>query len=113
MTQPLMKCGHTAQATTVIDGNRVPVCAICAGVDDGAITVDDTPPSLEGRVSRCTYYKPGRKCACGNDHCPPNSHTSHGGRYPSVAPSSTALPFFHHQPEKDFDSHFCGCWGWD
>jgi hypothetical protein len=97
----------------VIDSNRVPCCVICPGIDDGAIVVDDAPPSLDCRTSRCSYYRPGRKCSCGKDHCPPNSHNAHGGNYPSVAPSSTSLPFFQHRPYKAFDSHFCGCWGWD
>ena len=110
---PLMKCGHTAQGTTVIDGTSVPCCVICMGIKEGARVVDDAPPSLEGRTSRCSYYRPGRQCSCGNDHCPPTHTARHGGNYPSVAPSSTSLPFFYHQSGKEFDSHFCGCWGWD
>ena len=114
---PLMKCGHAANGLHVLpDGTKEPSCVICAGipsVGDGYKTVDESPPSLEGRMSRCSYYKPGFKCACGKDHCPPNHNEQHGGNYPAVAPSSTSLPFFSHRPDNEFDQHFCGCWGWD
>ena len=123
---PLMKCGHAANslrtlpdavcaALGVPSGSKIPACVICSGTGVGAdsYTVDRTPPSLDGRVSRCSYYRPGRRCACGKDHCPPTRHGAHGGNYPSVAPSSVSLPFFEHRPDEPFDRHFCGCWGWD
>lgn len=114
---PMMKCGHAANATLRLgDGTNAPTCVICAGiasVGDDYKTVDQAPPSLEGRISRCSYYKPSFKCSCGKDHCPPTRHERHGGRYGSVVPSSSELPFFEHRPSDDFDRHFCGCWGWD
>lgn len=117
MSQPMMKCGHAAQGTQRLDdGTTIPVCVICGMGDRGSAdykTVDDAPPSLDGRTSRCSYYKPGFKCDCGKDHCPPTRHERHGGGYGAVAPSSASLPFFKHQPEKEYDQHFCGCWGWD
>lgn len=30
-----------------------------------------------------------------------------------LAPSSTDLPFFGHQPGKASDGYYCGCRGWD
>lgn len=45
-------------------------------------------PNLKGRKARCSYCD--RECD-----------------------SSTALPFFEHKPESEFDEYYCGCWGWD
>ena len=94
MTTPLMKCGHAAQGT---DRNGNPLCVSCFGIRQGADEVDENPPSLEGRMARCTYY-PG------------------GGKYHKCAEpkaSSTTLAFFSYCPESQFDNYYCGCWGWD
>lgn len=114
----MMKCGHAANSERLLnDGTRIPSCVICAGIPGReGTTIDENPPTLEGRTSRCSYYKPNFKCpdpACTKDHCPATRHERHGGRYPSVAPSSASLPFFVRQDDKPFDQHFCGCWGWD
>ena len=86
MTKPLMKCGHSANATNQ-DGN--PVCAICIGIDAGATVVDEAPPSLIGRVAQCPY--------CRNKR-----------------PSSFDLAFFEYREGRhEFDSYYCGCRGWD
>ena len=94
MSDILMKCGHTANATQP-DGQ--PSCAICAGIHPDAYVIEDRPVELRGRRSRCTYYhnvgRKGKKC---KDECD----------------SSLALPFFTHQPDNEFDKHYCGCWGW-
>lgn len=81
----MMKCGHTANAN---DKNGNPVCIICLGINDGATMVDDNKPDLSGRMSRCS--------SCGK-----------------VVPSKDTLPFFKYQPDKEYDSHYDGCWGWD
>jgi hypothetical protein len=79
---PMMKCGHAANAT--MDGK--PACAICAGLTPLATVVDDAPPSLEGRIARCTY--------CGKEQ-----------------PSSPDLWFFSANPDREHDYYYCGCWG--
>ena len=83
-SQPMMRCGHAANA--VKDG--LPVCVICYGIVAGADEIDTNPPDLTGRVARCT--------SCGR-----------------TAPSSTALAFFEHRPTSDLDSFYDGCRGWD
>lgn len=107
----VMKCGCTAQAVqTMPDGTKRPVCFPCHGIVPGADELADVAPSLDGRRSRCAYYKP----ALGR--CPTTRHSRRGdipGDYPGETDSSWKLPFFRHQPEKPFDEHFCGCWGWD
>lgn len=85
MPNPMMKCGHAANAQ---DENGNPCCVICVGIDPGAEIIDNSSPSLEDRKSKCTY--------CDN-----------------TRDSSADLPFFKHQPNKDVDSHYCGCKGWN
>ncbi|HHU81148.1 MAG TPA: hypothetical protein GXZ35_07415 [Acholeplasmataceae bacterium] len=55
-------------------------------------------PNLEGRTSRCIYYGTRNKASkeCSNE-----------------VKSDSRLPFFKHNPNKDHDEHYCGCWGWD
>ena len=84
MSNPLMKCGHTANALT---GNGEPVCAICAGVVAEAYEVDEKE-DLTGRTAQCT------SCNTKRD-------------------SSYDLAFFKYQPDKKMDSYYCGCRGWD
>lgn len=84
----LMKCGHTANATSA-DGK--PICAICLGVKPGADEIAKEA-DLTGRKARCSYY--GSKCH-------------------SIADSNFSLPFFEHRPDREYDSFYCGCWGWD
>lgn len=80
----MMKCGHAANAE---NGKGDPCCVICYGIVPGADEIDDSPPSLEGRMSKC----------CNK----------------SIVPSSPSLAFFKHYPDREFDSHYCGCRGWD
>ena len=84
MNNPLMKCGHTAQA--VIYGTETPVCAIC-----GCTDIEDAIPDLTGRKAHCS------------------EHRGTGG----ITDSSFNLAFFKHCPDKDFDEFYCGCWGWN
>lgn len=81
----LMKCGHSANATT---GDGKPVCVICLGVNPGAETIDDSPPSLKDRIARCQ--------TCGRE-----------------TESNYSLPFFELRMDKETDSYYCGCRGWD
>ena len=84
----MMKCGHAANASRMVDGEPQPVCVICFGINPEAATVAEEPPSLEGRMSRCLD--------CGR-----------------TTPSNSNLPFFRHQPEEAEDTHYDGCRGWD
>lgn len=87
----MMKCGHAANATDRKTGK--PVCVICVGISPGATEIDDSPPDLLERRARCSYYG--------------------FGRCESEGPSSPELAFFEHKPEKDHDSFYCGCRGWN
>lgn len=80
-----MKCGHAANAKKD-DGS--PVCVICYGIVSGADEVV-TDPDLTGRFATCSYGTHGR------------------------VPSSTNLPFFSHRQDRDYDTYYCGCFGWD
>ena len=31
----------------------------------------------------------------------------------AVAPSAVTLPFFERRPDQAYDSHYCGCRGWE
>lgn len=117
--QPMMKCGHAANSTTVIDGERVPACVICAmipGLGDAGLVVDDHPPDLSERRARCAYYgtipktrnhesnhgcKRGEPCLC--------EEPSDGGE----KWAKYGLAFFEHKPKQEYDEFYCGCHGWD
>lgn len=84
----LMKCGHVANATDK-DGN--PVCVICApGVNGVTVKriIEHEMSGLEGRNARCSWC----------------SH---------ITKSRWTLPFFEYRPDKETDSYYCGCGGWD
>lgn len=80
---PMMVCGHTANSQKA-DGS--PCCVICYGIVPGADKVVPSP-DLTGRTARC--------------HC---------GR---KEPSDFNLAFFQHTPGTEFDSYYCGHFGWD
>lgn len=80
-----MECGH--QANGERDGK--PVCVICIGLDPGAEVARAELVDLSGRVAVCPD--------CGQRK-PSNTH---------------GLPFFQHRPDRDTDSFYDGCKGWD
>lgn len=45
--------------------------------------------ALDGRTAKCCYR-------CG-----------------SMESSKPSLPFFEYRPDKEYDSYYCGCFGWD
>lgn len=100
----LMACGHTAQGT---DSTGLPVCVICVGLTPDARKVVEAKPDLAGRMSRCSYSKPGEA-----SHQPVRSGRGWQAS-PQPQPSSYSLPFFEHRPDEAEDRHYCGCWGWD
>lgn len=79
----LMKCGHTANAEMVINGKKVPCCAI-----HNCIEIEKELPDLKGRKARCPH--------CGE-----------------IEDSDWELPFFHYNENGDEDTFYDGCWGWD
>lgn len=84
----LMKCGHVANA---IDADGKPICAICAPDEKGMTIeriVEGETGGLEGRKARCPW--------CGK-----------------LKESKWTLPFFEYLPQKENDSFYCGCGGWD
>jgi hypothetical protein len=87
-TKPIMKCGHTANATTTIDNETIHCCVICAGMTKENIILQDKQPDLKNRKAKCDYCK-------------------------KTAKSNANLPFFEHKPEQKYDSYYCGCFGWD
>ena len=60
-----------------------PYCVICMCGETA-----EEEPNLEGRQASCIYCSKKEK-------------------------SSLSLPFFEHQPTKEFDKYYCGCEGWD
>lgn len=103
---PLMQCGHTAQARNTATGDWV--CVICFGSPEATTPIDNTP-ELSGRKARCSYY--GSIPRGRNHEGPPGCNR--GERCLCEKPSAPELPFFRHTPEEEFDSFYCGCWGWD
>lgn len=83
----MMKCGHAANSSTRVNNQSVPCCVIC-----GVIEQANEQPNLEGRQAKCSQHKSG---------------------IPQPVPSKTNLAFFEYLPDREFDSFYCGCWGWD
>ena len=86
MSDVMMECGHAANSTLVKTGE--PSCVICIGVHPGATVVAKELPDLNGREAQCAY--------CGKK-----------------TPSGPTLAFFGHRPDKQYDSFYDGCRGWD
>lgn len=87
MKHYLMKCGHRDTAFTK---SGKPCCVICNSPD--ALIVDreiiNDTDGLEGRQACCEW--------CGKR-----------------TTSRWSLPFFEYRPDKETDSYYCGCGGWD
>lgn len=71
------------------------------------------------RMARCDYfggktYQMKKYACCGCGKC---SEQFKGGAVTGVCKceteSSPSLAFFKSQPEKEFDSYYCGCMGWE
>ena len=122
----LMKCGHSATGTDAKTGS--PCCLICIGLDPRAEEINDQPPSLSGRLARCScgntqpssislaffeYLGAGSRealehCKCGYEvkvHSLPRPLPTHlRGR---LCDTFTA------RGPSEFDRYYCGCRGWD
>ena len=89
MAKYLMRCGCVAQATDMKTGK--PVCAIHIGIRPGAdeiVREVQGNEELKGRTAKCAYGD-------------------------TTVPSSWDLAFFEHHPDREQDTYYCGCWGWD
>src|SRR4029077_7656227 len=93
---PILSCGHDATKhfkhswEHFHKGSHSPwYCEVCGS---------DSPikfrPGLAGRQAKCTYC--GALAASDGEQ----------GKY-------CDLPFFQHRPERERDSYYCGCRGWD
>lgn len=78
-----MKCGHRANAETIINDKKQPYCIIC-----NCSEIADKKPDLTGRKAKCSYCR-------------------------NIIDSSFDLPFFKYRENKDTDSFYDGCMGWD
>ena len=109
-----MACGCTAQAVTPSKDNA-PCCVVHMCHEVAA-----EQPSLEGRVSRCTYNHSKTEERPNPEWGKPGTYGQNNngrqwlwGNVPIETPSATDLPFFRHCPEQEHDKHYCGCFGWD
>jgi hypothetical protein len=110
MNHPMMKCGHKANAQHKLpDGTFEPACVIC-DPSNGSLEIDNVT-QLSGRKARCVYY--GRKRYQGCDY--PKSVSGNEICLCEGDSENDKLPFFEHQPTKEFDMFYCGCarFGWD
>jgi len=106
----LMRCGCTAQGVChrmkgIKFDPPVPVCVV-----HDCIEIAETKPDLTGRSARCSYFGHGGF----RNHGP-----IHGGgsctrnKCECIVPSNYELPFFVYCADKETDTFFCGCAGWD
>ena len=105
----VMKCGCAPNATTEIDNETVPCCAIHDCYEQAEVK-----PDLTDRTARCSYFgkkKPNRRYA--NDECSPKRCLGKPTCECGSIPSSFDLAFFSYKPDKEQDSFYCGCFGWD
>jgi hypothetical protein len=110
MDNPVMKCGHVANSLgkpAHYVGEPIPACAICS-----CFEIAETQPDLSKRKARCSYYgqKLGRRGGC--DH-PKEVHSADNICWCEAESDNVRLLFFKHNPEKEFDEFYCGCFGWD
>ncbi len=63
--------------------NDKPYCVICDCAE-----VSENTPSLAGRKARCWCCD-------------------------KLVDSNFNLPFFEHRPDREYDSYYCGCGGWE
>lgn len=93
MSRYMMKCGHADNAQINLpDGTIKPICAICECMNVEK-EINEPTEGLTGRMAICTDHKYGKA----NE--PVNSRWD--------------LPFFEYRPNCEYDSYYCGCYGWD
>ena len=133
-TKPIMKCSHVANSTS----NGRPACVICS-----CFEIDDKPPSLDGRIAKCScgntresspslaffeFQGEGSDWAMG--HCAvcgyaPRAHDTNvahmariekGGRtrYENFMEKNGGVHEFRPRGgDRGYDTYYCGCRGWD
>lgn len=141
--QPMLKCGHQANATK---SDGTPCCAICAGLHFGYDEVDDSfdwYKTLKNRKSRCcnksirpsiealngklaffeyrgkgSYHSiSSRKCLnCGKNQGFHETRKQYLERGKKLHPGLEQTCNNYKPGEEkpeEFDLHYCGCRGWD
>lgn len=73
---------------------------------------------VKERQAKCTYFgakthRMKKYACCGCDACSKAMPDGNTGKCACIVKSDPKLAFFKAEPEKDFDSYFCGCLGWD
>ena len=104
---PILKCGCRANSMGSTPGNRTtrPACVI-----HSCFEVAEIQPDMTGRMARCAYY--GR--AVRNSECNYKGDVKEEGVWTCRCEQpSGQLPFFKHQPDKDYDEFYCGCHSWN
>jgi hypothetical protein len=123
--QPMMACGHAANART---GDGKPCCVICAGIHAGAETVTDSP-NMTGRMARCScgrtvpssvdlaffeFCGDGSRIAtetCAKCNYSVLAHRPHNPKPYAGAPFEHCA--FAPKGAYEFDRFYCGCRGWN
>lgn len=106
---PMMECGHAANSLLTVGEDQIPACVICHGTHPGSSVIADPQPDMVGWKARCTYFGTIPK---GRNH-ESNYGCKRGQICDCEQDSRPDLPFFQRKPAEEFDSFFCGCWGWD
>lgn len=104
MEFPMMKCGHTANGIM----NEKPVCAICAGLTENAVLVEENIPSLGGRQAECQYCHTKRESKWS---LPFFEYRGIGSRYDFEAEEHSEYSSI--VGGRQTDSFYCGCKGWN
>lgn len=118
--QPMMECGHIANATS----GGAPACVICVGIHPGATVIAREQPDLSARQARCTcgqlqpsspslaFFEfrgdgsPMARDSCGNCGFFEVAHTRADKR-------ATVCDNFVPRGAMEFDAYYCGHAGWD
>ena len=80
----MMRCGHSANSMKQIAvDDEIPCCTICDCDEPSFVQPDPT-----GRKAKCIY--------CNN-----------------TVDSKLGLAFYRYIPNRQYDSYYCGCEGWD
>jgi hypothetical protein len=122
----MMQCGHAANATTEIEGQRVPCCAICAGSVE-SFTPEDREIDLSKRQSKCSYCsvtEPSSTDLPFFEYLGPGSHHSQTtcincGRHKNFhskdhwAYKEGQCIDFRPGHVREYDNHYNGCRGFD
>ncbi len=127
MSEVLMECGHVASGT---DENG-PACAICIGINPGAVIVKQAMPGFTDRYARCScgtieksslslaffeFRGEGSRQAiesCKNCGYSLVAHTQEQTRTQKNVVLRGECPGFEAKGAWEYDGFYCGHGGWD